>query len=403
MKELDCLKRYGSPLYVYDYEVLRDRCRKIKGFSKELENILKVKVSLHYSTKANGNLELLRVIRDEGLLVDAMSLLELQLAFRAGFNKDEILYVCNNVSSDEMNYVSSEDVLMCFDSVSQVETFGVNHSGSDIVVRINPGVVGVGHSKKVITSGSDTKFGITEDNFDDLFRVVSKYNLNIVGVHLHLGSLFLNDKISSYVKGIESFLEVVDKYFKDIRILDLGGGFGVPYKNDESSLDFDLLLEELSPVLKNFISNNKNINEIKFEPGRYVVCECGYILGSVTSVKNSYGSTWVGTDIGMNVLVRPSMYDAYHEIEVLNDENDKVKVNVCGNICESGDILGKERYVNKPKVGDVVKVYNAGAYGYSMMSNYTGRLRPAEILDYGDIIKLIRNRETLEDFMNFFN
>lgn len=358
---------------------------------------------MHYSTKANGNLEILKTIKNEGLLIDAMSPLELELVKKAGFKSEEILYVCNNISSEEMEEVSKNNILLCIDSISQVETFGKISPNTDIMIRINPGTKGVGHSKKVITSGKETKFGITEDSLEELFKITNKYNLNIKGVHVHLGSLFLNDKIGDYVNGINTFLDIVTNNFKNIQIIDLGGGFGVPYTKEEQPLNFDLLHDALEPVLKEFLLKNKNINEIKFEPGRYIPCEAGYILGTVTSIKENSGITWIGTDIGMNVLARPAMYDAYHEIEILNNETKQIKANICGNICESGDILGTNRLINKPNIGDAVKVSNAGAYGYSMSSNYTGRLRPAEIMLINkETTKLIRKKETIKDIMKLF-
>jgi diaminopimelate decarboxylase len=159
-------------------------------------------------------------------------------------------------------------------------------------------------------------------------------------------------------------------------------------------------VEKLKPILSDFLSKHKMV-EFKFEPGRYVPCEAGYILGTVTAVKKENNRIWVGTDIGMNILVRPSMYDAYHKIEVLNDEEEYITATIVGDICESGDILGKDRKILKPEVGDVIKIHDTGAYGYSMASSYTGRLRPAEVMiNKEGQDTLIRKRETLDDFLS---
>lgn len=402
MSEKELLKKYKSPLYVYDYNLIKEKCLIMKNFSKRLEKELQLKVSMHYSTKANSNPEILKIIKEFDLYVDAMSPVELYLDEMAGFSKENILYVCNNITEEEMKLVADKDILICLDSVSQVETFGKIFPNKDIIIRINPGVIGVGHCDKVITSGNDTKFGISEDNFKELSHIVKKYNLNIIGVHQHLGSLFLTDKIDDYITGIKAGLELIKKHFKNLKIIDLGGGFGVPYKAEEP-LDFDVLYDKIIPVLKEFKEEYKGLEEIKFEPGRFIVCEAGYILGTVTSIKENSNTIWIGTDIGMNVLVRPSMYGAYHKIEILNDEKEMIFANICGNICESGDILGKNRLVNSPKIGDVVKVFNSGSYGFSMISSYTGRLRPAEVMICNDkSVKLIREKETLEDFVNFY-
>ena len=224
-----------------------------------------------------------------------------------------------------------------------------------------------------------------------------KYNLNIVGIHQHLGSLFLNDKISYYIGGVREGLEMIKRYFKNVSIIDLGGGFGVPYMPEENDLDLMKVARKLETLLVEFKKEYPSVKEFKFEPGRYIVCESGYILGTVTAIKHENDTWWVGTDIGMNELIRPSMYDSYHEIDFLNDNSgQELILNVCGNICESGDVLAKDRKKHLPKMGDKIIVYNAGAYGYSMASNYTGRPRPAEVMINGNEKKQIRKRETIK-------
>lgn len=398
------LKKYGSPLYVYDYSVLEDRCKAIKKFCDDLNEGLPdgISVAMHYSTKANSNPAILTTVEKSGLNVDCMSPFELMIDKKCGFTPDRMLYVCNNISADEMQLVRNKGILICLDSVSQVETWGKLFPDTDIMVRINPGVTGVGHSKEVITSGKETKFGISEENLPYLFDVAKNYNLRIIGTHQHLGSLFLNDKVPEYIAGVKAGLDIVKKYFSGIEIIDLGGGFGVPYKPEEKALDLSYVSRKLLPILNEFVSYYPSVKEFKFEPGRYIPCEAGFLLGTVTAVKHENGTWWICTDIGMNQLVRPSMYKSYHEIEVISRSDDttpEIKANFCGNICESGDILGKDRFVHLPKVGDAVIVRNAGAYGFSMASNYTGRPRPAEVMLNVDGPKLIRERETLLDLM----
>lgn len=408
----DVLAQYGSPLYVYDEQTLRNSCYEIEVFKTRLEESIKRTVRMHYSTKANSNPAILSIIKDYGLSVDCMSPYELAVNEKCGFSGDDILYVCNNIDVDEMRLVHDRGYLICLDSVSQVTTWGQHFPGTNIMVRINPGVTGVGHSEKVKTSGKLTKFGVTEDNIPFLLNVAKKYNLKIIGIHQHLGSLFLDDKIPDYIAGVKAGLNIIEKYFRDIEIIDLGGGFGVPY-HGERKLSLDTVRCELAHILKEFINNCPSVREFKFEPGRYIPCEAGKILGTVTAVEKRYDTWWIGTDIGMNVLVRPSMYDSYHEINVYCSnywkEDEVIHANICGNICESGDVLGKDRIVELPEVGDVVVVENAGAYGFSMASNYTGRPRPAEVMllcypivsrsGISSRFELMRKRETVEDMM----
>lgn len=400
------LEKFGSPLYAYEKSVLEDRCNSMRKFSDDLSKGLPegISVSMHYSTKANSNPAILKAVNEAGLNVDCMSPFELEIDQQSGFTTDRMLYVCNNITAEEMNLVHEKGILICLDSISQVETWGKLFPGTDILVRINPGTIGVGHSKKVITSGKETKFGISEENLSALFYVTEKYNLHIIGTHQHLGSLFLNDKVPDYIAGVKAGLEIVRKHFRDVEIIDLGGGFGVPYKPDENALDLSRVSSELLPVLKDFVSCYPSVREFKFEPGRYIPCESGNLLGTVTAVKYENGTYWICTDIGMNQLVRPSMYDSYHEISIIHQNPDKKRTsefaNLCGNVCESGDILGKERLVAVPDVGDIVVVHNAGAYGYSMASNYTGRPRPAEVMIEEDgQTHLIRKRETISFLM----
>ncbi|MBE5820475.1 MAG: diaminopimelate decarboxylase [Clostridiales bacterium] len=395
-------KQYGTPLYVYHQNTLKDRCHSMKNFADTLSKNLPcdVKVSMHYSSKANSNPAILSVVKEVGLKVDCMSPYELLVNEKCGFMPDQMLYVCNNISADEMHFVHDKGILICLDSVSQVETWGKHFPGTDIMVRINPGAPGVGHSEKVVTSGKETKFGISESSIPQLFEVAGKYNLNIIGTHQHLGSLFLNDKISDYIAGVKAGLDIVKRCFSDVKIVDLGGGFGVPYKPNEQPLDLSALTNELLPVLKEFVEDYPSVEEFKFEPGRYIPCEAGNLIGRVTATKHENNTWWIGTDIGMNQLVRPSMYDSYHEIKVItrNVCDCVITANFCGNVCESGDILGKNRSVHAPEIDDIVVVYNAGAYGYSMASNYTGRGRPAEVMIKDDgTTELIRKAENLLD------
>ena len=285
------LEQFGSPLYVYDHSVLSARCADMKRFSEELIQGLPsgISVSMHYSTKANSNPAILKEVQNHGLNVDCMSPFEFEIDKRSRFTPSRILYVCNNITADEMKFVHDSGVLICLDSISQIETWGKLFPKTDIMVRINPGSKGVGHSEKVVTSGKSTKFGISEENLPLLFETAKKYDLRIIGTHQHLGSLFLDDKIPDYIIGVKAGLEIVKKYFKDVEIVDLGGGFGVPYLPTEKPLNLSRVANELIPVLNDFVSSYPSVKEFKFEPGRYIPCESGKLIGTVTAVKYENG------------------------------------------------------------------------------------------------------------------
>lgn len=398
-KVFELIKKYGSPLYVYDERILRKSCR-------EMHNLLpKKNLRVNYSAKANSNIEILKIVRDEDIDVDAMSPGEICVQKLAGYNADRIFYIGNNVSKEEMQYAINEKVLVSVDSLAQLESFGQINPGGDVAVRFNPGI-GTGHHQKVVTAGKKTKFGVQKDFIPQVKAILEKYNLNLVGIDQHIGSLFLEP--DAYIKGVESLLEIATQ-FSGLKFIDMGGGFGVPYHEGECRLDLKELSEKLNAVLDEFLKDYDNKDVIfKIEPGRYIPAECGVLLGEVYSVKENYGTTYVGTDLGFNVLMRPVLYDSYHAITIIKSnksENGKEVATIVGNICESGDIIANEREMRKVSEGDIVAVGNAGAYGFSMSSNYNCRLKPAEVLiDKDGNDRLIRRRDTIEDLIrNFVN
>jgi diaminopimelate decarboxylase len=396
----ELLKEYGSPLYVYNESILRERCREMASF------IAYPWFKSNFSIKANSSLELLRIVHEEGLHADAMSPGELHVLLTAGFLPEEILYIGNNVSEDEMKFAVERGILVSTDSLSQLRLLGRINRGGKVAVRLNPGV-GAGHHEKVVTAGKKTKFGINLDMIDDIKAIIREYDMKLVGVNQHIGSLFMEGE--PYLEGVKSLLAAAEQ-FEDLDFVDLGGGFGIPYHKQEGQerLDLRKLGEKLGVLLTEWTERyGKNVR-IKIEPGRYIVAECGVLLGTVYSVKQNYGNTYVGTDLGFNVLARPVMYDSHHDIEVyregslVKDEKQK-PVTVVGNICETGDVIAKERKLPLTHEGDILGIMDAGAYGYTMSSNYNNRLRPAEVLIREDgSHRLIRRRDTLEDLMRNF-
>lgn len=393
----ELIKKYGSPLYVYDENILRKSCR-------DMHDLLPNKnLRVNYSAKANSNLEILKIVRDEDIDVDAMSPGEIYVQKLAGYSSDKIFYIGNNVSKKEMQYAIDENVLVSVDSLSQLESFGQINPGGEVAVRFNPGI-GTGHHQKVVTAGKKTKFGVQKDFVPQVKELLEKYNLNLVGIDQHIGSLFLES--DPYIKGVESLLEIAAQ-FPGLKFIDMGGGFGVPYHEGEGRLDLQELSDKLDKVLDDFLANYDNKDVIfKIEPGRYISAECGVLLGEVYSVKDNYGKTYIGTDLGFNVLMRPVLYDSYHAVTIVkadpNEEGEEVAT-IVGNICESGDIIANERNIKKVSIGDVVVVGNAGAYGFAMSSNYNCRLKPAEVLiDKDGNDRLIRRRDTFEDIIRNF-
>lgn len=394
---VDLIERYGSPLYVYNENILRQRCR-------ELKNVVRYpRFTIHYAIKANSNVTLLKIIRDERLNVDAVSSGEIYLALKAGFTPEQVLYTCNNVSAEELKFAIETGVNVSVDSLSQLELFGkISQPGSRVVVRFNLGI-GAGHHQKIVTGGKKTKFGLQREFIPKVKEILKKHNLRLIGINQHIGSLFMEE--IPYIEAAKSLLSIA-KQFDDLELIDMGGGFGISYHDEEKEKRFNLeeLGQQLDQIIAQWVKDYGKKVAFKAEPGRYIVAECGVLLGTVYATKINYGRKYIGTDLGFNVLMRPSLYDAYHGIEIYRkapiESSQQEHVIIVGNICESGDIIADGRLLPEISEGDIIGILDAGAYGYSMSSNYNSRLRPAEVLikkDGEDV--LIRSRETFEDLI----
>ncbi|MDR1359807.1 MAG: diaminopimelate decarboxylase [Deltaproteobacteria bacterium] len=386
---------FGTPLYVYNEAVLRQRCRELRALSA-LPGF-----SPCYSTKANGNPHLLRLIREEGLQADAMSPGEVALLRAAGFSREEICYVCNNVSAGELAFAAQNAAVVSVDSVAQIEAFGRVNPGGEIMVRLNPGI-GAGHHQKVVTAGKNTKFGVVPEDFAAMSAALARHRLKLIGLNQHVGSLFLDP--GPYLEAVAWLLDVA-RCFLPLRILDFGGGFGMPYHKYEAEARLDLAEtgRRLEDLLSPWIRETGFSGRLVIEPGRYIVAESAILLGRVQAVKNNGPVRYVGTDIGFNTLIRPAMYDSFHDLEIYPLEDSPrtaLAQTIVGNICETGDILAKDRLLPEILEQDLLGVLDAGAYGYSMSSSYTQRFRPAEVLIRADGSPgLIRRRETAEDLL----
>ena len=403
--------KYGTPLYVYNEKVLRKCCQDIMSIAKSAG------MEASYSVKANSNPALLAIIREEGFHADAMSPGELEMDKLAGWQAEDVFYISNNIAPAEMLEAIRQGCLVSVDSLSQLEMFGLIANalnkkpccfqkdredaacGYRVMVRMNPGI-GAGHSDKVVTGGSKTKFGVSLEKLPDLLKLLKEYNLTLAGLNQHIGSLFLEPE--PYLEAAKILLhfagELPEHIFKHLEYLDFGGGFGISYHKEGQSLDLEATAAGLKNLLEPWRARSAYAGKFLMEPGRYVVAQCGKLLGQVTSVKENAGINYAGTDLGFNVLMRPVLYDAYHEIETYGAEGEPIPQTITGNICESGDILAKNRMLPPLSPGNLIIVADTGAYGFSMASNYNERLLPAEILIQADgHERLIRRRQTIDD------
>ena len=393
---IELIKKYGSPLYVYNENILRQRCREMKNL------ISYPNFSVNFSTKSNNNLYFLKTIKDEGLNVDAMSVGEILFELKAGFKPEQILFISNNINIEEMKFAVENNISISVDSISQLETLGKLNYGGNVVIRFNPGI-GAGHSKKVVTGGKKTKFGVAPEFIPEVKNILRKYNLSLIGINQHIGSLFMEHE--SYTESIKSILSVAEN-FENLQFVDFGGGFGIPYYKQDYQLRLNLKLlgEEIEKIIYEWSKKYGSQIQFKIEPGRYISAECGILLGTVTAIKQNYENKYIGTDIGFNVLARPILYDSHHDIEIYREsdiKSEKIEeTTIVGNICESGDILAKYRNLPEFFIEDIIGILDAGAYGHVMSSNYNARLRPAEVfINQQGIDVLVRRRDSYDDLL----
>jgi len=308
---------------------------------------------------------------------------------------ENILFTGNNITDEEMDFVAERRVLINVDSLPRLEKLGMKYPGSKISVRINPDV-GAGHHDHCITGGPKSKFGIWYSEVEGVKRIAESYKLKIIGIHEHIGSQIL--EVDKFLTAMEVLLRVAPN-FPDLHFIDFGGGLGVPYKPEEDKLAIKELGQKMSDHFKNFCQKYGRTLALIIEPGRYLVAESGSLLVRVNTIKrNPDGRVFVGVDSGSGQLVRPMMYGSFHPVtNISNPNGEKEIVDIVGNICESGDKFAEEREIQEAREGDLILIGVAGAYGFSMSSNYNMRPKPPEVLvKPGGILQSIRQRETIE-------
>lgn len=386
----DLAKQYGTPLYVYDGEKILSQVEAIKTAFSE------VKLKIKYATKALSNINILRLMKQAGTGVDAVSIEEVHLCIHAGFEPQEIMYTPNCVDFAEIQEAVELGVMINIDNIPMLEHFGTTYGGEiPLCIRLNPHILAGGNAK-ISVGHIDSKFGISILQLKHILKVVDAYGLRVTGLHVHTGSDILDADV--FLKGAEILFEAA-KEFKDLTFLDFGGGFKVGYKAGDVTTDIMDVGKKVSRAFKEFCVEYGRELEIWFEPGKFLVSECGYLLVSATVVKPTPATTFVGVNSGLNHLIRPMMYDAYHEVVNISTLTGPERVyTIVGYICET-DTIAADRKLKEVKEGDILAIKNAGAYGFSMSSNYNSRLRPPEILLLKGNIHLIRKRETFDDLM----
>jgi diaminopimelate decarboxylase len=383
-------KEFGTAVYVYDGKKIVDQLQNLKNaFS---ENPLKVK----FAMKALSNISILKLLKKYGAGVDAVSIQEAQLAIGAGFESNEIQYTPNCVDFNEIIEGVELGLTVNLDNLTMLEKFGKKYGSKyPCGIRLNPHIM-AGGNYKISTGHGNSKFGISVYQLPEVMRLVEQYKIVVNGLHIHTGSEITETDV--YLKMAEILFGVA-RDFPALKFIDFGSGFKVAYKEgDHITNIYDLGLK-LGKNFKEFYHSYGKQLELWIEPGKYLVSEAGVLLVNVNVVKATPSVTFVGVDSGLNHLVRPMMYDAYHEIiNLSNPTGDQKIYTIVGNICET-DTLGADRKLNEVREGNLLAIKNTGAYGYSMSSNYNSRFRPAEVLIWNGKAQLIRKRDTLDDLL----
>jgi len=383
-------QEYGTPLYVYDAKKIEDQINALKKAFSGL------KLKIKYACKSLTNISILKLMKKYEVEIDAVSIQEVNLALKAGFQPEEILYTPNCVSFEEIKEAIKIGVVINIDNISILEQFGHEyHNTIPVCIRLNPHIM-AGGNKKISTGHVDSKFGISIFQMRHLLRIIQTYNIKVVGLHMHSGSDILDAEV--FIKSAEIFFDAAQE-FKDLEFIDFGSGFKVAYRDGDVTTDIMQLGERLSASFKDFCKSYGRELEIWFEPGKFLVSEAGVFLVKTNVIKTTPATVFVGVDSGLNHLIRPMMYDSYHDIVNISHTNGINRIyTVVGYICET-DTFGTDRKLSEVKEGDILAIKNAGAYCFSMSSNYNSRLKPAEVLIYNGKPLLIREKETFEDIL----
>ena len=393
MKNKDLLKaadKFGTPCYVYDTSKIKKQYDRLINSFKTVKNL-----KINYAVKALSNLSILKYINYLGAGIDTVSIQEVLLGIKAGFSPENIIYTPNGVSIKEIIKVSKMGVNINIDNLNMLEQFGSTHSEIPVCIRINPHVM-AGGNNKISVGHIDSKFGISIHQIPLLLRIVKNTNIKVNGIHMHTGSDILD--IEVFIHAAEILFETASK-FENLEFIDFGSGFKVPYSPGDNETNIEELGFKLSKMFNEFCDDYGKELTLTFEPGKFLVSEAGNFLCAVNSIKQTTSTVFAQIDSGFNHFVRPMMYGSNHYIENISNPDDSERFySIVGYICET-DTFATNRRISMISEGDILCFKNAGAYCFSMASNYNSRYKPSEILFYNNEFTEIRKRESFEDLI----
>ena len=387
---LEAVDKFGTPLYIYDSNMIKSQYNRLKQSFKDVKNL-----QINYAVKALSNISILKYMINMGSGIDAVSIQEVKLALKAGVNPKKILYTPNGVSIEEIKEVSELGVSINIDNLEVLEQFGNLNPGIPVCIRINPHIMAGGNSK-ISVGHIDSKFGISIHQTPHILRIVENTKININGVHMHTGSDILDVEV--FLNAAEILFKIAKK-FKNLEFIDFGSGFKVPYYPGDSETNIDELGVKLTERFNLFCDEYGKELKLIFEPGKFLVSQAGKFLCRVNSIKQTTSTVFAQVDTGFNHLIRPMMYGSNHHIENISNPDDMERYySVVGYICET-DTFATNKKISSISPGDILSFSNAGAYCFSMSSNYNSRFKPAEAFYIDDKVLLIREREKIEDLL----
>ncbi len=393
MKNQDLLaiaQEFGSPVYVYDAAKIEKQYKRLTAAFSKVENL-----RIHYAVKALSNISVLKLLINMGSALDTVSIQEVMLGLEAGAKPENIIYTPNGISMEEIEKAAKLGVQINIDNLSILEQFGTKHPNIPVCIRINPHVMAGGNSN-ISVGHIDSKFGISIHQMPLLKRIVENTKMNINGIHMHTGSDILDIDVFLYASEI---LFNAAENFTDLEFIDFGSGFKVPYKEGDIETNVEELGKKLTKRFNDFCKNYGKKLTLAFEPGKLLVSEAGQFLVNVNVIKQTTSTVFAQVDSGFNHLIRPMLYGSQHEISNISRPRGRDRFyTVTGYICET-DTFANNRRIAEIHEGDILSFHNAGAYCFTMASNYNSRYRPAEVLWYNDKAHLIRKRETFDDIL----
>lgn len=394
MKNIELIniaEQFGTPIYVYDSDKIKSQFFRLKNAFKSIHNL-----RINYAVKASPNISILKFLNNLGAGLDTVSIQEVELGLKAGFNPKKIIFTPNGINIEELEEASKKNIQINIDNLSVLEQFGSKYPDCPVCIRINPHIM-AGGNNNISVGHIDSKFGISIHQIPHLLRIVNNTKMKINGIHMHTGSDILD--IDVFLNASEILFSAA-KEFKNLEFIDFGSGFKVPYKKGDLETNIEELGKKLSSRFTDFCKDYGKKLDLYFEPGKFIISEAGFFLTRVNSIKQTTSTVFAQINSGFNHLLRPMFYGSYHEIlNLSNPKGNERFYSVVGYICET-DTFASNRKIPEIKENDILAFKNAGAYCYSMSNNYNSRYRPAEILWYNNKANLIRKQEDFNDLIS---